>query len=49
MGIFEAFFCLGLCLLINLIVIDNHWKHPPLERTFYGLILAALLIFIIVT
>jgi hypothetical protein len=49
MGIFEAFFCLGLCFLFNLIVIDNHWKQTPLERTFLGLILAALLIFIIVT
>ena len=49
MGIFEAFFCLGLGFLINLIVIDNHWKQTPLERTFLGLIVSALLVFIIVT
>tara|TARA_R110001606_G_scaffold222443_2_gene370341 strand:+ start:2531 stop:2680 length:150 start_codon:yes stop_codon:yes gene_type:complete len=49
MGIFEAFFCLGLMYLFNLIVVDNHWKQNPLERTFLGLILAALIGFIIVT
>ena len=49
MGIFEAFFCLGLCFLFNLIAIDNHWKQTPLERTFLGLIVLALFVFILVT
>ena len=47
MGIFEAFFCLGLMYLFNLIVVDNHWKQTPLQRTFLGLILAALLVFML--
>jgi hypothetical protein len=47
MGIYEAFFWLGLAFLFNLIVVDNHWKQTPLQRTFLGLILAALLIFML--
>ena len=49
MGIGEVILLLGLSFLFNLIVVDNHWKQTPLERTFLGLIVFALFVFIIVT
>lgn len=49
MSAFEILLCFALSFLFNLIVVDNHWKQTLLERTFLGLIVFALLVFIIVT